>query len=381
MTWDYRKGKNRFAGILLQEYSLEEKKLVGPVVNIFKGTELGLTEGPHIYKRNGYYYLLTAEGGTFYKHAVTFARSKNLTGPYEVHPDNPILTSKGNPDLKLQKAGHADLVETQNGEWYMVHLCGRPLANGRCTLGRETAIQKVIWGEDGWLRLEDGGSNPSVMVPAPNLLEHKFEPAPARDDFDSEELNIHFSTLRIPLGEDQLSLTERPGYLRLKGGESLSSKQRQTLVARRQQTFKYTATTCLEFNPDSFKHMAGLIAFYDTENWYYLKVSKDEEIGKCLGILTCQNFSFDEPLDNNISIEGLDRIYLRITINHDELQFFYSKDESDWIKIGPIMDASTLSDEFCREGMFTGAFVGLCCQDLNGTGKEADFDYFEYKEF
>jgi xylan 1,4-beta-xylosidase len=87
---------------------------------------------------------MTAEGGTGYNHAVRLARSKNTFGPYEVHPDNPILTSRDKPKLELQKAGCASLVETQNGQWYIVHLCGRPIMpQKRCVLGRETAIQKV----------------------------------------------------------------------------------------------------------------------------------------------------------------------------------------------------------------------------------------------
>ena len=87
------------------------------------GDTSGLSEAPHLYKRNGYYYLLTAEGGTGWGHAVTMARSRKLTGPYELHPDVYILTSRNRPDVELQRAGHADLVETPNGETYMVHLC------------------------------------------------------------------------------------------------------------------------------------------------------------------------------------------------------------------------------------------------------------------
>lgn len=380
MLCDYRKGRNRFAGIILQEYSPEEKRLVGPIYNIFKGTELGKTEGPHLYKWFGKYYLLTAEGGTGLGHAVTMARADKITGPYEVDPENPVLTAAKDPTLTLQRAGHADIVETQNGEWYMVHLCGRPIpTRGRCVLGRETAIQKVYWTRDGWLRLESGGNKPQVEVPAPNLPEHPWEPEPVRDDFDSPQLNIHFQTLRIPLGEDSLSLTERKGYLRLKGRESIASKFHQSLVARRQQAFCYTASTCIEFEPETFQQMAGLICLYDTQNFYYLRVSYDEKLGKCLGIITAQNNNFDQPVED-ISIEGWDRCYLQVKVDYDRLQFYYSAEGSEWQKIGPVCDASTLSDEYCMEGQFTGAFVGLCCQDLSGRRKHADFDYFEYIE-
>ncbi|MCJ8014444.1 glycoside hydrolase family 43 protein [Paenibacillus sp. KQZ6P-2] len=381
MVFDHRKGKNRFGGILLQEYSVKEKRLVGPVRNIFKGTSIGFTEGAHLYKRNGYYYLLTAEGGTGLNHAVTMARSRSLTGPYEVDPQNPILTSQFNPRLELQKAGHGDLVETPEGEWYMVHLCGRPIPNsGRCTLGRETSIQKMVWTEDHWLRLEAGGSEPQVLVAAPELPEHVWESEPNRDDFDHDVLNLHFQTLRIPLGEETLSLKDRPGYLRLKGKESLSSKHHQALVARRQQSFKYTASVGLEFEPESYRQAAGLICLYDIQNYFYLYVSHDEEQGKCLGILHSDNNLLVNPLNQELSIEGWKRCFLQVRVDYNRLQFYYSKDEKEWTTIGPVMDASKLSDEYCSEGRYTGAFVGMCCQDLSGKNGYADFDYFEYTE-
>jgi hypothetical protein len=113
----------------VSEYSVKERRLVGERVNIFKGTPLGFTEAPHLYKRNGWYYLLTAEGGTGWGHAVTMARSRTLTGPYALHPDQHILSARHRPDVELQRAGHADLVETPDGETYMVYLCGRPLRN------------------------------------------------------------------------------------------------------------------------------------------------------------------------------------------------------------------------------------------------------------
>jgi len=381
MECDHRKDKNRFGGIIMQEYSEREESLVGPVEKIFCTGRKGLVEGSNIYKRNGYYYLMLAEGGTGISHSATIARSKQIIGPYVLDPKSPMLTARQDATLILQKSGHADIVETQNGEWYMVHLCGRQLLDtGRYNLGRETCIQKVRWTEDGWLELEGGGNKPMVEVPAPNLPEYKFEEEPSRDEFNLDKLNINFQTLRIPLGEDSLSLIERPGFLRLKGRESLSSRFHQSLIARRQQSFTYTATTCLEFNPESFKQMAGLICLYDHENYYYLRVTNNEEIGKSLGIMTCDNNVYDEPLISDVSIEGWHVCYLNVVVDYQEIQFSYSKDALEWIKLGPVLDASKLSDEYCREGWFTGAMVGLCCQDLTGKHKAADFDFFEYLE-
>ncbi len=116
MLWDHRPGQNRFAGIVLQEFASDEQKLIGPRRLIFQGTAIGFTEGPHLYKRGGYYHLLVAEGGTFWGHAVTMARSRNIDGPYELHPDTYVLTARDRPDCKLQRAGHASLMDTQDGD-------------------------------------------------------------------------------------------------------------------------------------------------------------------------------------------------------------------------------------------------------------------------
>lgn len=379
MQWDFRKGRNRFSGILLQEYDPESGRLVGPIANIFKGTPLGLVEGPHLYKRNGWYYLMVAEGGTRFEHAVTLARSRSISGPYQTHPANPVLTSWQDPTLELQRAGHGSLVETQNGEWYLTHLCGRPLpSRGRCVLGRETAIQKMEWKDD-WLYVAGGGNKPFLRVEAPDLPEHAFPAKNPRDDFDEPTLGIDFQTLRVPLGEDSLSLTERKGFLRLKGRESLSSRFHQSLVARRQQAFKYTASTALEFEPESYAQMAGLVLFYDTKNYFYLYLSRDDAGRKALNVFKCDDGRAGEVLDEPVPVEG-PRCRLRAEVDYHLLRFSFSQDGKAWSRIGGDFDASILSDEYTEPHKFTGAFVGLCCQDLTGRRKAADFDYFEYVE-
>jgi xylan 1,4-beta-xylosidase len=382
MVWDHRPGRNPFYGIELQEYCPVHRRLVGEPVNIFRGTELGCTEGPHLYRRNGYYYLMTAEGGTGLKHAVTLARSRHLDGPYRVHPSNPVLTSWKKDHLALQKAGHADLVETQDGEWYMVHLCSRPLPeNGRCILGRETAIQRVEWREDDWLYLSGGGNDPSLMVPAPGLAPHPFEKEPARDDFDAPDLGMRYQTLRRPLDKSCLSLEARPGWLRLAGGESLESKFSQSLVARRQQAFRCRATTLLEFQPDSFQQMAGLVCYYSTRMFHYFCMSVDEDRGNCLYILSANEGKTEYPLGTDvIPLGDVSRVYLRAELDHHLLRFFHRAEGGCWTPAGAELDASILSDDHGEEWGFTGTFLGLACQDLSGRRKHADFDYFEYLE-
>src|SRR6188768_659842 len=267
MLWDHRPGQNRFAGIVLQEYSAKERRLVGERHNIFTGTPLGFTEGPHLYKRDGWYYLITAEGGTGWGHAVTMARSPTLLGPYELHPDVHILTARHRPDVALQRAGHADLVETQSGETYIVYLCGRPLRNrGRCTLGRETAIQKMVWSEDEWLRTLDGQGIPTLETPAPQLPAHPFPPP--REDFYGPNLPLDFQWLRTPYPDELFSLTARPGHLRLFGRETIGSPFSQALVARRLQSHCASVSTIIDFEPGHFQQSAGLVCYYNASKFH-----------------------------------------------------------------------------------------------------------------
>ena len=384
MLWDHRPGRNRFAGIVAQEYSARERRLVGSRRVIFEGTPLGFTEGPHLYKRGGYYYLLTAEGGTGWGHAVTLARSRTLAGPYELHPDVHILTSRHRPDIELQRAGHADLVETQNGETYMVHLCGRPLRNrGRCTLGRETAIQPMVWSADGWLRTADGRGLPYTEVPAPGLPVHTFPAPPAREDFDGPSLPVDFQWLRSPWPEELFSLDARPGHLRLYGRESPGSLFRQALVARRQQAHCYSAATSVDFEPEHSQQMAGLICYYNGSKFHYLYVSHDEALGKHVRVMSClpdqlQTDVFTTPTP----VAAGAPVRLRVEVDYERLRFAYRVGGRDWSWLPEQFDASILSDEAAAPGSpnFTGAFVGMCCQDLAGTCRPADFDYFDYRE-
>jgi xylan 1,4-beta-xylosidase len=193
------------------------------------------------------------------------ARSRSLTGPYALHPDGPILTSRHRPDVELQRAGHADLVDTPHGETYLVFLCGRPLRNrGRCTLGRETALQPMTWGADGWLRTADGQGLAQTTAPAPvGLAPHPFPSLPVRAHFADTpaKLPLAFQWLRSPYPDELFSLTARPGHLRLYGRESIGSPFRQSLVARRQQAHGYSASTMIEFEPEHYQQAAGLVCY------------------------------------------------------------------------------------------------------------------------
>jgi xylan 1,4-beta-xylosidase len=373
-----------FAGILLQQWDPVAQKLVGPVKNVFAGSPHGLVEGPHLFKRDGWYYMTTAEGGTGYGHAVTMARSRNIDGPYELHPDTHLITSKDAPDAPLQRAGHGQIVETPDGAVYHTHLCSRPLPGlRRSPLGRETAIQKCVWGEDGWLRLEHGGPVPEVEVPAPPGTKTVEQAGEVRYDFDGLELPLDFQWLRTPIPERIFSLTDRPGFLRLVGRESIGSFFEQALVARRQQHFTFRAETELDFGPETFQQAAGLTLYYNRHKFHFLAVTHDDRLGRVLTIMSClgdwPDGKLTFPLPAPIPLaDGL--VALAADIDGAELRFSYRND-GEWLQVGPTLDASIVSDEAGRgeHGSFTGAFVGMAAFDTSGAAKPADFDYFSYR--
>lgn len=381
---DHRGGK-LFGGIMIQEYDAVNQKMKGERKLIWQGTGLGLTEGPHIYKKDGFYYLLCAEGGTEYNHAVVMARSTAIDGPYEGCPHNPVLTSKNNPDIELQKAGHASLVETQNGLWYMAALASRPVTKmGNCILGRETILQQVEWRGDGWLHLKQEGNEPVLEIEEPGLPEKQWPEEPERVHFNTPELDLQFNALRIPVTEDWCSLQQLPGYLRLFGRESLCSVFDQSFIAKRIQHFDVSVSTMLEFNPQTFQHMAGLVFYYNTMHFYYLHVTYDEFTNdRVLQLLTNDNGNFKEITDKPIVLKPTGHIILKGVMKREQLQFYYGYDEDNLIKVGEEQNAGILSDDYVRKGglhdrpAFTGAFAGLCCQDVSGEKVHADFGWFE----
>lgn len=415
MVTDHRVPQKYKGRLVLQEYDPVEKAMTGPARDIYQGDKIFL-EGPHIFRRKDWYYLFAADTGTGEGHGQTILRSKSVWGPYEMfradfmYRENDkeaysILTSRHHEDILLQKSGHCDLVETKEGEWYLVHLCGRASedknpedcvrfpGSRRYMLGRETALQKMCWTEDDWLVLEGGGNTPKEEVEGPQVpdvteggSEHQDEPdAPekeyrlTRDDFDGQTLDLDYQSLRVPMDDSYLSLTVRPGWLRMYGRSGLSSKFSQTMIARRMTGYHMAACARVEFEPDLFKQMAGLIFLYDTDNYLYLHVSRDEDIGKCIALLKAENKKY-EYLTEYLPLRENRAVILKLEIEENYVQFCYGYDEEEMEKAGPRINAGFLSDEACDEGWFTGAMIGICCQDLTGFGKYADFDFFEVKE-
>ena len=401
LEWEFRKGYEHPGWIVLQEYSLERRRLVGPIRRIYHGgTDRGCMEGPTLFRKDGWYCLITAEGGTGYGHAAVLARSRDIAGPYEADPEGPFLSAaldfsaRGerdflkrrcyNREAAMQKTGHASLVDTGKGEWYLAHLGARPvMPETRCVLNRETSLRKAFWTKDGWLRAE-GGKLPLLEVPAPAGIEACPDSGVGKsslEGFDAGALPVDFYALRSAPDPTWLDLASRPGWLRLRGRESLRSLHEQSLVARRVQHFSFRVEASMEFRPEAYQAMAGLVLMLGTDDWFYVRKYWSESLGgPALGIMTCAGGVEDELLESRVPLRGAnDRVRLAAEVgNGRDLAFHWSIDGTSWARIGPELDFTRLSDE-CSKQAFSGTFCGMCAQDISGAGAWSSFDYFDYE--
>lgn len=394
MQWNHRgsgTGGNpthhSFDGILLQEWS-KDKGLIGDVYSIYSGTERGLTEAPHIFRRKDWYYLTVAEGGTGYGHAVTMARSKSITGPYETQPNNHLLCADGHPDSPIQRTGHGQYVETHWGDVYHSFLMGRPLPGNICPMGRESGLERCIWKDDDWLYLEHGGTLAREVVPSPGENGQYVDKSVRNIDpeivynFNDQNLPTDFQWLRTPF-PDRIFRIESDKLV-LIGRESIGSWFEQSLVARRQEHHNYSAQTQLTFSPLCYQQAAGLTTYYNRFKFHALVITFENRLGRCLSILSCNGdypdgvLSF--PLSDPQAIpEGA--IDLKVCVEEKSQQFFWKTSGTvNWNSIGPTLDASVISDEGGRgeHASFTGAFCGMVAFDITGTGVEASYDHFIY---
>ncbi|MCF2947489.1 glycoside hydrolase family 43 protein [Paraglaciecola aquimarina] len=391
-TWGPRHHSNPHNNIVLQEYFHEQQSLSNQRKIIFTGTQRKLTEGPHIYQKDEYYYLLVAEGGTEYKHAVTVLRSKNVDGPYELHPDEIILSMIDKPFEPLQKAGHGAMIHTHSNEWYLVYLVGRPL-NGRstqtegtkqgyCPLGRETAIDKIEW-RNNWPYLV-GGGQAKELIPAPSF----FTPAKQTDEsfidnFDKGQLDPEWQTLRIPFNPEMGEVLTAHASLRLIGQEPLISRFDQSTIGHRWKHINFDALTSLSFKPNHEQQNAGMTMYYNTENWVYCFVDFDKTINsRSIKIIQVDNgqaqyFYYDNPI---LIAQAVENISIKVSVRQSVFTFYYSIDEQNWTPLKQKFAAWKLSDDYVQgKGFFTGAFVCLHCSDLSHEGIHADFHHFDYQ--
>jgi xylan 1,4-beta-xylosidase len=257
-----RHGGGERGGVYQARIDLKAGKLLEEPRLIWSGMGGIWPEGPHLYKRNGWYYIMIAEGGTSYDHRITMGRSRSPWGPFEAHPDNPILTHRNLPDHPLQALGHADLVMTPKGDWWATLLAIRPqAANGgrHHHIGRETLLAPVRWREDDW---PEFGQNKALAQPQPTAGLPTWAPwpqPPVRETFAADKpLPPHWTFLRT-LASGRWSLTARPGQLRLIGAQNgLDVVGTPAFVGRRQEKLNQRFAAELDFKPAAEGDAAGL---------------------------------------------------------------------------------------------------------------------------
>lgn len=361
--------------VWLQELDLPKMKLTGEKYPLWRGAlrDVIWPEGPHIYKINGLYYLMISEGGTDYHHSVTIARSQKITGPYEGNPGNPILTHRHlGRSVPITNTGHVDLVETQNGEWWMVCLASRPYGGYYRNLGRETFLTPVLW-EDGWPIVSPGTGRVEFSYPVPNLPISQPIPARLRDDFDSPQFDPVWNFIRTPR-EEFWSLCKRPGYLRLKlRPEKISEQVNPSFVGRRQQHINFTATTVMEFKPENQSETAGLVLIQNNHFHFRLEAAlHNQQI--IIRLIQCAHGLETELARKAYSTQIF---CLTVTARGQDYSFFGGLSPEAMEILAENVDGRILSTDVA--GGFVGTCVGLfASSNGNPSLNQADFDWFDY---
>lgn len=394
--------------IWLQEIDLNSMKLIGKSHILWKGAlkNAAFVEGPHLYKINSIYYLLISEGGTEQYHSITIARSKEILGTYEGNLGNPILTHRHlGKSYPISNAGHGDLVETQNGEWYMVALASRPYGGYYKNLGRETFLIPVAW-EDGWPIVSPGTGKIKFAYDMPNLPASFVNKSETRDDFDNEVLNCKWNTIRTPK-EEFWSLAERPGFLRLKVrqismldklspppfGSFKNYKQEGNMnspsfIGRRQQHINFESSVKMEFKPQNENEVAGIALIQNDNHQFRLEYSIEngENVIRLIKCISKSNVDFRtatfeyENIQEEVAkkVFASEIIYLKVTAKGQEYNFYYGSESDKMKSLVEKVDGRILSSDLA--GGFIGTYIGLFASS-NGEASDnlADFDWFDYE--
>ena len=399
MQSDHRPGGKRFDGIVLTELDRRTLRPVGGTHLLLQHDRL--IEGPKLLARDGWYYLVLAEGGTGFEHGVRVARSRELTGPYTLD-DRPLLTTRDDPSVPLQKAGHGELVETPEGEWVLSHLAARPVATAdgpRCPLGRETAIQAVVWDADGWPRLLHGGLHPATEVkvatvpsPLPAAKDAEGTADGAAEDADGDgsgELSWPWSTLRGYPDRSWADTESRPGWIRLRGRQGPESLWDQSLLAQRVTEHRADVEVTVEARPRTFTQAAGLVLWYNTSSYLTLDLTWAEPEGEpqrgqqwraggrpVLSLVERDPEGTRTVAVREVAADG--PLTLGATVDGAEARFWVSEG-GQRRPIGPALDFSRLSDDYGPRLRFTGAFAGIHARDLVDGAFTADFTGFRLR--
>jgi xylan 1,4-beta-xylosidase len=341
-------------------------------------------EAPHIIKKDGWYYLICAEGGTGYNHSEVVFRSKSVDGPYIPSENNPILTQRHldrNRKNPITTAGHADFVETPDGKWYAVFLACRPYENDFFNTGRETFLTPVEW-KDGWPIINPDFEEIQYQYPVPfpkktkevkNNFNGNFL---YRDDFNETVLNIRYAFLRNPeegLYKIQNGVLELP----LKP-VTVAEKKNPAFIGFRQSHLKGYAETSFDFKAVADNEKAGLLAFQSEKNFYILckSVKNNKPV-----IELYRSATGDEEKDvllASAELKNNNVLQLKIEANRDKYSFYYSENKDNWILLKDNVDGKFLSTQVA--GGFVGAMFAMYASSNNSATKnKALFHWFEYK--
>jgi xylan 1,4-beta-xylosidase len=380
---DHRPGGRRFAGIVLAELDRKTLAPIGDTHLLLQHERLA--EGPKLIRKDGWYHLVLAEGGTGFEHGVRVARSREITGPYELD-DRPLLTSRDDPTLPLQKAGHGELVRLPDDSWVLSHLTARPLntpAGPRCPLGRETAIQAVTWDKEGWPRMRHGGSHPAVEVDVPT------QPRPLdRLPLSDDPLGWPWSTPRAAPDPSWADTAARPGWIRLRGRQGLESRWAHSLLAQRITEHRAEAEVTVEARPTTFTQAAGLVLWYDTRSHLALDLTWAEPAGEEQrgqqwrggGRTVLSLVERDEGSTRQVAVVDVESaesaFTIGVTVEDGVARFWYVDDAGTRTPVGPELDFTHLSDDHGSRLRFTGAMAGIHAADLVDAAFTADFTGF-----
>jgi alpha-N-arabinofuranosidase len=380
--------------IWIQEFDLAARKLVGPrKVLINGGVDFAKKpvwiEGPRMYRHDGWYILMCAEGGTSVQHSEVVLRARSPWGPFQPYPGNPILTQRDLPADRadpISNAGHADLVEGPDGHWWAIFLASRPYERGHYNTGRETYLLPVTW-RDGWpLILARGEGIPYIAaapaVPAEPIVpaepvardkDHSAAPRPTptptptqasgnftwRDDFASRSLRPEWLQLRVPK-QPWADLGTRPGWLTIHPlPASLDALTNPSFLAHRQQHLAFDASTDLE-TPARAGVATGLAAFQSENAWYFLGVRRgtpsSAEHSLPLELFLERRGGARTEIVAHTELPATSHLKLKISGNARAYSFYFDADGSGWKPLKEGDDGSILSTDVA--GGFVGTVVG-----------------------
>ncbi|HVF95025.1 MAG TPA: glycoside hydrolase family 43 protein [Sphingomonas sp.] len=366
-------GKPRYEGhraIWIQRFDLRTNRTFGPRKVLVDGgidpaAKPIWIEGPHLIARNGWYYLICAEGGTAINHSQVVLRSRRPDGPFVVGP-NPILTQRDLPADRIDpvtSAGHADFVTTPNGDWWASFLAVRPYAGDYYNTGRETFLLPVDWRGE-WPRILPAATPIPLVLRRP-ALPRDPRPAPAtsgafgwRDEFDRAALDPAWLMMRNPrerwydLGSPRGTLTLRPR------AAGLGDNANPSLLARRQQHAHATVTTRVRFG--GTRGQAGLTALQNDDYWFAITVGQDG--GKPV-VRLIRRGGPDDPKAGTLVSQAIlpgrpgAPVELRVTADGARYRFAYAARPGAWRALGPDQDGTLLST--AKAGGFVGAVFGV----------------------